>query len=59
MNRLYILIGILLLIVGLQGGFILGKWEKFDRDGKIAEQETKIKVLESEMRGVKERVRMK
>lgn len=43
------MIAILLTIASFEAGYILGKWQDFDRDGKLAKHETKIKILESEI----------
>jgi len=56
---LYIIIATLIATAGFQGGYILGKWQDFDRDGKIAKHETQIGILKSDMTLVKEKLRMK
>ena len=56
---LYISIAILLTIASFQGGFILGRWEDLDRDGKLSKHNTQIEVLKGEMREVKERLKIK
>lgn len=39
-------------------GFICGKYEKLDHEGRLLQHETKIQVLQSDMRLVKEKVRI-
>ena len=56
---LYIAIAVLIAIAGFQGGYILGKWQDFDRDGKISKHETQIGILRGDMTLVKEKLRMK
>lgn len=53
-----ILLGILLVLVSIQLGFILGKWEYTDRDGKLAKHETQIEVLKSDIKVIKEKFRI-
>jgi hypothetical protein len=56
---LYISIAILLIIASLEGGWILGKWEDLDRDGKIAKQNTQIEILKDDMKAVKVKLKIK
>jgi len=55
---LWICITILFGVACFEGGFILGKWEDLDRDAKLAKQETKIAILQSDVKIIKERLRM-
>jgi len=56
---LYISIAILLIIASFEGGWILAKHEDLDRDGIISKHETKIKVLESEVDLIKDKLKIK
>ena len=54
----WLMIVILFGIATAECGYIYGKQEYFDYEGKLCIHETKIKFLESEMRLVKEKVRI-
>lgn len=56
-TMLYILIALLLATSCLEAGWIIAKQEDLDRDGKIAKHETRIKMLESELKSMKERIK--
>ena len=58
MNRLIIYIIILVAIAFLEAGFILGRWEFTDRDGKLSKHETQIEMQRIEIKSIKEKLRM-
>ena len=51
-------IAILIAVAAGEFGFIMGKWKEFDYPGRLINHETKIKMLESEMKQVRDKLRM-
>lgn len=55
---LWITIVLLFGIASAEFGFIIGKREKFDYKGNLVQHETKIQILQSEIRLVKNKLRI-
>jgi hypothetical protein len=41
-----------------QSGFIVAKWEKFDHTGRLLRHSTQIEILKSDLKIVKEKLRI-
>ena len=58
LTRLIICVMILVAIAFLEAGFILGRWEFTDRDGRLSKHETQIEMQRIEIKAIKEKLRM-
>lgn len=54
----WICIVVLFGVAAFEGGYIVAKLEKFDHDGRLVQHETQIQVLKSDVRVIKEKVRI-